>query len=93
FVEYGDTVDLEAWTRGETLYLPDGKAGLYPPVLAEAAASLLPAGPRPAVVFAVRVAGDGAVKLDGAERAGNRLAAASASTGGESRTLPSDSET
>ncbi|RUW99180.1 RNB domain-containing ribonuclease, partial [Mesorhizobium sp. M8A.F.Ca.ET.023.01.1.1] len=31
FVEDGDTVDLEAWTRGETLYLPDGKAGLYPP--------------------------------------------------------------
>ncbi|WP_027166410.1 RNB domain-containing ribonuclease [Mesorhizobium sp. WSM3224] len=69
FVEDGDAVDLEAWTRGETLYLPDGKAGLYPPVLAEAAASLLPDGPRPAVVFTVRVAGDGAVKLDGAERA------------------------
>ncbi|TGS08831.1 RNB domain-containing ribonuclease, partial [Mesorhizobium sp. M4B.F.Ca.ET.190.01.1.1] len=69
FVDDGDAVDLEAWNRGQTLYLPDGKAGLYPPVLAEAAASLLPAGPRPAVVFAVRVAGDGAVKLDGAERA------------------------
>ncbi|MBZ9882479.1 RNB domain-containing ribonuclease [Mesorhizobium sp. CA10] len=69
FVEDGDTIDLEAWGRGETLYLPDGKAGLYPPVLAEAAASLLPDGPRPAVVFTVRVAEDGAVKLDGAERA------------------------
>lgn len=69
FVEDGDAVDLEAWKRGETLYLPDGRAGLYPPVLAENAASLLPDGPRPAVVFTVRVAGDGAVKLDGAERA------------------------
>jgi exoribonuclease R len=69
FVEDGDAIDIEAWNRGETLYLPDGRAGLYPPVLAEGAASLLPDGPRPAVVFTVRVAGDGAVKLDGAERA------------------------
>lgn len=69
FVEDGDAVDIEAWTRGETLYLPDGKAGLYPPVLAENAASLLPGGPRPAVVFTVRIAGDGALRLDGVERA------------------------
>ncbi|MEW6632878.1 MAG: RNB domain-containing ribonuclease [Pseudomonadota bacterium] len=69
FAEDGDAVDLEAWNRGETLYLPDGKAGLYPPVIAEGAASLLPDGPRPAIIFTVRVADDGAVKLDGAERA------------------------
>src|SRR5687768_3219191 len=37
-------IDAEAWRRGETLYLPDGKAGLYPPVLSEGAASLLPDG-------------------------------------------------
>ena len=55
--------------RPGTSYLPDGKASLYPPVLCEKAASLLPDGPRPAVVFTVRVAPDGAVKLDGAERA------------------------
>jgi exoribonuclease R len=30
---------------------------------------LLPGGPRPAIIFTVRVAGDGAVRLDGAERA------------------------
>ncbi|MEA3002568.1 MAG: hypothetical protein QOH81_1356 [Sphingomonadales bacterium] len=69
FVEDGGAVDAEAWKRGTTLYLPDGKAGLYPPVLAEGAASLLPDGPRPAVVFTVRVAPDGTVRLDGAERA------------------------
>lgn len=69
FVEDGDAIDREAWTRGETFYLPDGKAGLYPPALAEGAASLLPDGPRPAIIFTVRVADDGAVKLDGAERA------------------------
>ncbi len=69
FVADGDALDVEAWQRGTSTYLPGGKAGLYPPVLAEGAASLLADGPRPAVVFTVRVAPDGAVKLDGAERA------------------------
>ncbi len=69
FVTDGDPIDTEAWQRGATTYLPDGKAGLYPPVLAERHASLLPDGPRPAVVFTTRVAPDGAVKLEGAERA------------------------
>lgn len=69
FVDDGDPIDAEAWRRGATLYLPDGKAGLYPPVLSEAAASLLPDGPRPAVIFTVRIAPDGAATLDGAERA------------------------
>lgn len=69
FVADGDPIDREAWKRGATLYLPDGKARLYPPVLSEGAASLLPDGPRPAVVFTVRVGPDGAAKLDGAERA------------------------
>ncbi len=69
FVDDGDPLDVEAWARGVTMYLPDGKAGLYPPVLAEGAASLLPDGPRPAVVFSVRIAPDGAVKMDGVERA------------------------
>ena len=69
FVDDGGPLDHEAWDRGETLYVPDGKAGLYPPILAEKAASLLSDGPRPAVVFTVRVAPDGGVTLDGAERA------------------------
>ncbi len=68
FVQPGDALDAEAWTRGNTLYLPDGKAGLYPPALAEGAASLLPDGPRPAVVFHVRIATDGHSTLDGVER-------------------------
>jgi exoribonuclease R len=69
FVEDGDPIDREAWRRGTTQYLPDGKAGLYPPVLSEGVASLLPGGPRPAVIFAVRVAPDGGARLDSAERA------------------------
>ena len=69
FVADGDAIDSEAWRRGETLYLPDGKAGLYPPVLSEQAASLLPDGPRPAVIFTVRIDPAGAATLEGAERA------------------------
>ncbi|ATE64835.1 RNB domain-containing ribonuclease [Rhizorhabdus dicambivorans] len=69
FVADGDPLDREAWRRGETLYLPDGKAGLYPPQLSEGAASLLPDGPRPAVVFTVRIDPAGLATLDGAERA------------------------
>ena len=69
FVADGSALDQEAWRRGETLYLPDGRAPLYPPVLSEGAASLLPDGPKPAIVFAVRIDPDGAARLDGAERA------------------------
>ena len=69
FVRDGDLLDVEAWKRGATLYLPDGKASLYPRELSEGAASLLPSGPRPAVVFTVRVDPDGEARLDGAERA------------------------
>jgi exoribonuclease R len=69
FVRAGDPIDREAWRRAVTVYLPDGRASLHPPRLAEDAGSLLPDGPRPAVVFVVRVAGDGLVRLDGVERA------------------------
>jgi exoribonuclease R len=69
FVDHGDPLDAEAWRRGLTVYLPDERARLYPAALSEGAASLLPDGPRPAVVFTVRIDGAGAVRLDGAERA------------------------
>jgi exoribonuclease R len=69
FVDAGDALDAEAWQRGTTQYLPDGKAGLYPAQLADGAASLLPDGPRPAIVFHVRVDPSGQARLDGAERA------------------------
>lgn len=69
FVRHGDPIDREAWKRGSTIYLPDGRAGLHPERIAEDAGSLLPGGPKPAIVFTVRVAVDGGVRLDGAERA------------------------
>ena len=68
FVQPDGALDREAWTRGETLYLPDGKASLYPPVLSEGAASLLPNVDRPAVILTVRIDGEGKSTLDGAER-------------------------
>ena len=69
FVPPGGAMEAEAWRRGVTLYLPDGKARLYPPILSEGAASLLPDGPRPAIVATVRCSPDGEVALDGVARA------------------------
>lgn len=69
FVAEGSATDREAWHRGTTLYLPDGKASLYPPVLSEGAASLLLGRPKPAVIFTVRVDGNGFARLDAVEQA------------------------
>lgn len=69
FVGDGDPLDAEAWQRGVTAYLPDGKASLYPRVLSEGAASLLPGVDRPAIVLSVRIAPDGHSRLEGAGRA------------------------
>lgn len=68
FVRPGDALDVEAFNRGVTVYLPDQRATLYPTQLSEGAASLLPDVDRPAVVFIVRVASDGISRLDGVER-------------------------
>lgn len=51
FVDRGSPIEEEAWRRGVTFYSPDRRDPLYPPALAQAAASLLPDGDRPAVVF------------------------------------------
>jgi len=69
FVRPGDPLDREAFERGVTVYLPDERAPLYPTVLSEGAASLLPGDGRPAVVFRVLVDPEGRPHLDGAERA------------------------
>lgn len=69
FVTPGDPLDAESWKRGVTVYLPDGRAPLYPPVISEGAASLLPDEDRPAYVFTVHVDPQGDAKLAGCERA------------------------
>ncbi len=69
FVRPGDALDIESWKRGITVYLPDGRAPLYPPVISEGAASLLPGEDRPSYVFTVHVDAEGEVGLAGCERA------------------------
>ena len=69
FIAPGGALDRESWERGVTLYLPDGKVNLYPPSLSEGAASLLPDGPRPSILFTIRVEPDGKTHLERAERA------------------------
>ena len=59
FVDPGGAVDLEAHRRGETLYAPDLRVPLHPPVLSEGAASLLPDQVRPAVVWTLDLDADG----------------------------------
>jgi exoribonuclease R len=44
-------IEQAAWQRGLTLYSPDLKTPLYPSLLSESAASLLPDLPRVAIVF------------------------------------------
>jgi exoribonuclease R len=53
FVTADDAVDIEAHRRGVTVYLPDARAPLYPEVLGEGAASLLPDGDRPALCWTI----------------------------------------
>jgi exoribonuclease R len=69
FIANGGPIDTEAWVRGETIYMPDGKISLYPKALSEGAASLLPNADKPCILFTVRVDPNGAATLDGAERA------------------------
>jgi exoribonuclease R len=59
FVEGDGALAAEARRRGETLYLPDGRSPLYPPSLSEGAASLLPDGERPAVLWRLDLDADG----------------------------------
>jgi VacB/RNase II family 3'-5' exoribonuclease len=59
FVEPGSVVEDEAWRRGVTYYSPDRRDPLYPPVLSQGAASLLPDDERPAIVFDLRLDGEG----------------------------------
>ena len=68
FVVPGGAIEQEAWRRGVTVYLPDGKANLHPPAIADSAASLLPTGPRPSVLLTVAVAPDGTPRLRAAEK-------------------------
>lgn len=53
FVAPGGAVDGEARRRGITLYSPDGRASLHPPILSEDRASLLPGRDKPALLWTI----------------------------------------
>jgi len=53
FVEAGGPIDVEAHKRGQTLYGPEHRIPLHPPVLSEGAASLLPDQVRPALLWTI----------------------------------------
>ena len=53
FVGANDVVDSDAHRRGVTVYMPDQRATLYPQVIDEDAASLLPDQERPALLWTI----------------------------------------
>ena len=59
FVPPDGPVAAEALRRGQTLYAPDGRTPLHPPVLSEHAASLLPGVDRPAFVWRFELDAEG----------------------------------
>jgi exoribonuclease R len=61
FVRPGGVVDAETHLRGVTLYSPDERTPLHPPVLGEKAASLLPGEPRPALLWTMDLDAAGAL--------------------------------
>jgi len=65
FVAGGGALDAETHRRAVTVYAPDEKAPLHPPVLSEGAASLLPGEWRPAVLWTLDL--DGAGELAGTD--------------------------
>jgi exoribonuclease R len=69
WVTPGGAIETESWLRGVTVYAPDGSVPLYPRSLSSGVASLLPDGPRPAVVLEVGIDPNGVAVLRQARRA------------------------
>ena len=58
FIEPGSPLDLEARARGTTLYSPDTRTPLHPPVISEDRASLLAGSEKPALLWTIDLDGD-----------------------------------
>ena len=67
FVPPGGLVEVEAWQRGVTIY-GFRKVPLYPQVISQHGASLLPDGPRPAVQVNVGINASGDLRLRSVQR-------------------------
>lgn len=59
FLKPGGAIDLEARNRGATLYSPDLRTPLHPPIISEDRASLLASTDKPAVLWTIDLDGDG----------------------------------
>lgn len=62
FLGAGSALDQEVRERVMTLYSPDRKVPLHPPVLSEGAASLLPGQKRPALIWQIDLDSDGGLR-------------------------------
>ncbi len=69
WIDPGSPLDIEARLRTQTFYAPDINQPLHPRVLSEGAASLLPDGDRPAVLWTIDVDDDGSTRAIAVERA------------------------
>lgn len=69
FVRPDGAVDREARERGQTLYAPDGRVPLHPPVIGDDRASLLPGVDRTAYVWRFELDADGSRSATSLERA------------------------
>ncbi|RST04185.1 ribonuclease catalytic domain-containing protein, partial [Streptomyces sp. WAC05950] len=69
YVRSGSPLDVEARDRIETLYFPDLKVPLHPPLLSEDVVSLLPGKPRPALLWQHDLDADGNVTASSVSRA------------------------
>ncbi len=69
FVTPGSVLDQEVRRRGQTIYLPDGKIPLHPPVLSEGVASLLPGQITPAALWTLDCDADGELESAHVHRA------------------------
>ncbi len=58
FVHDGDALDAESRKRGVTVYAPDRRSPVYPDVIGQGAASLLPGEVRPAIVWRLELDSD-----------------------------------
>jgi VacB/RNase II family 3'-5' exoribonuclease len=69
FVDPGSVLDAESRARGQTIYSPDTRTPLYPLVISEDAASLLPGQSRPSVLWELSLDAGGEIKRTRVRRA------------------------
>jgi len=85
FVRPGGAIDAEARDRGATLYSPDTRTPLHPPIISEDRASLLAGTEKPSLLWTIDLDGDGHPTASRLERATVRITEAIAYTEAQRR--------